>query len=342
MVDRETNDRTIYEQELSPWLPPHMIDIHVHVGLAEHAGPVSPERRKAIWALDVAQAQSWEQLRQNYSLLFPGRRVSALAFGGVYREVDIDAANAYVKAGVSEPRNDAHGLFITRPQWDARRVAEAMARGFLGIKPYPDLAPPEIGNPGIFDFLPRSHLATLNELGGILMLHVPREGRLGDADTIREVLEIADRYPQIKLIIPHIGRAYCLPTAQRGLPHFADHRGIYFDTSANLNPNVFQLALETVGPERLLFGTDLPVMMMRGVREYEGEKYINYTDGPYSWNVNRKSSEEEARYTYYLYEEVRALIAAVQRCGMGTAETEQIMYSNSARILAQVGAKLGE
>jgi predicted TIM-barrel fold metal-dependent hydrolase len=338
MADREANDQRIYEQELGPWLPPHIIDIHVHVGLAEHAGPVSAERRKAIWALDVAEAQSWEQLRRNYALLFPGRRVSALAFGGVYREVDVDASNRYVLAGVTDQRNDAQGLFITRPEWDAERIAEAMAQGFHGIKPYPDLAPPEIKSPGIFDFLPHPHLATLDELGGILMLHVPRDGRLGDADTIREVLEIADRYPHITLIVPHIGRAYCLPTAQRGLPHFADHSGVYFDTSANLNPDVFQLALETVGPERVLFGTDLPVMMMRGVREYEGEKYINFTDGPYSWNVNRKSPEEEAKYTYYLYEELRALIAAIQRCGMGVAEMEKIMYSNSARILAQVRA----
>ncbi len=51
-----------------------------------------------------------------------------------------------------------------------------------------------------------------------------------------------------------------------GLPHFADDPGLYFDISANLNADVFHYALGTIGPERLLFGSDLPVTMMRGVR----------------------------------------------------------------------------
>jgi len=330
-------DNAIYEQELAPWLPPRIIDCHVHVALAEHTGPISPQRRKANWAMEIDLHQSWEQLRENYRTLFPRQQVSTLAFGGVYREVDIERSNDYVLAGISDPANAAKGLYVTRPEWDAQRIAAAMARGFIGIKPYPDLAPPEIPNVSIYDFVPRAHLARLNERGGILMLHLPGDGRLGDPDNIRQILEIADAYPAIKLILPHIGRAYCLPTAQRGLPHFVGRDSIYFDLSANLNAEVFQLALETVGPERLLFGSDLPVTIMRGVREHIGERYINYTDRPYSWNVNRKRPEEEAKYTSYLYQELRALIKAVERSGLGAAAMEKVLYSNSAKLLAAFG-----
>jgi len=323
----------VYEEELSPWLPPRVLDCHAHVSLAEHWGPVSGERRQAIWAMEVGLEQSWEKLRENYQVLFPGQAVWALVFGGVYREVNIEGNNDYVLAGLSQAGNNARGLLVTRPEWPAESIAQGMAKGFLGIKPYPDLAPQGMAQASIYDFVPRAHLAMLNELGGVLMLHLPRAGRLGDPENIKELLEIADTYPAIKLIVAHVGRAYCLPIARRGLPHFAHREGVYFDTAGNLNADVFEFALETVAPDRLLFGSDLPVMMMRGVREHSGEEYINYTDGPYSWNVKRKSPAEEANYTYYLYEELRALVAALRRVGLAAEAMEKIMFANAARLL---------
>ena len=323
----------VYEEELRSWLPPRILDCHVHVSLAEHCGPISPERLKQNWAMEIDMDQSWKRLRDNYRILFPDQEVAALAFGITYREVDIESNNEYVIAGASDPRNRARALFVTRPEWEASRIAEAMSRGFLGIKPYPDLALRESNEVSIFDFVTPGQLAALNELGGILMLHLPRQGRLADPDNIREVLEIHESYPSIKLILAHIGRAFCLPTAQRGLPHFVDAPGIYFDTAANLNPDVFQYAIETVGPKRLLFGSDLPITLIRGMREHVGERYINYTDGPYSWNTNRKSPEEEAKYTCFVYEELRALRKAIERSGLGSDAVEMIMYSNSAELM---------
>ena len=336
-MDNRAIDRLVYDQELSPHLPSTIIDCHVHIGLSEHWGPVSPERYAEIWAMEVAEEQSWEQLQSAYRLLFPEQEVHALAFGFVYREVDIERNNAYLRAGISDPRNNAHGLFVTRPEYDPSAISEAMSQGFLGIKPYPDLAAQATQEVSVYDFLPRAHLGVLDQLGGILMLHLPRKGRLGDPDNIREVLEISETFAAIKIVIAHIGRAYCLPAAQRGLPRLVERQGLYFDTSANLNAEVFQYALETIGPDHLLFGSDLPVTLMRGKREHIGEQYINWTDGAYSWNLNRKGPDEEANYTFYLYEQLRALIKAVERSGLGLEALEKILYSNSARLLGIKG-----
>lgn len=329
-------DKRVYE-ELAPWLPAQIVDCHVHIGLREHMRPASPERMAANWALEVGIEQSWEQLHEVYRVLFPKQKVFTLAFGGVFKEVDIERNNDYVLDGISDPGNNACGLIVTRPEQDASEIADAMTRGYLGIKPYPELAPDECAGPSIFDFVPRSHLAVLNELGGILMLHLPRKNRLADPDNVREILEISDEFPAIKMIIAHIGRSFCLPTVKQGLPHFVDRENIYFDTSANLNTDVFRYAFETIGADRLLYGSDIPITLMRGVREHIGDKYINYTDAPYSWNVNRKSPQEEANYTYFLYEEIRAIIKAVDASGAGEDAIEKIMYTNAAKLL-----KLGE
>lgn len=326
-------DRLIYESEIAPWLPPEIIDIHTHIGLRENCGPISRDRQAQNWALEVGLWQSWTQLRETYASLFPRQRVSALVFGTVLPEADFTSENAYVMDGARDTRNKAWALFATRPEWSARMIEDAMSSGFLGIKPYPDLAPQATTEVSICDFVPRDHLKILNEFGGILMLHLPRKARIADPDNIRELLEIAESYPSIKLIVAHIGRAYCLPTAKKGLPPLVDAKGIYFDTAANVNPEVFQYALEIVGPDRILFGSDLPIMLMRGTREHDGEKYANFTNGSYSWNTNRRSSEEEAGYTYFIYEELRALIRACEATGYGKDTFRKIMYANARDLL---------
>lgn len=323
----------VYNEELLGWLPETILDVHAHVGLAEHMGPIAPDRHQAIWALEVGSEQSWETLRANYRMLFPKQRVKSLVFGWVYQETDIPSNNDYVLAGVNDPSNDAKGLFVTRPEWDPGCITEALSRGFAGIKPYPDLAASGSLECSIYDFVPRQHLKALDEASGILMLHLPRKGRLGDPDNVRELLEIAERCARARIIVAHIGRSFCLPTAEKGLPHFADCPNVYFDTSANLNADVFEYALEVVGPDRILFGSDLPITLMRGVREHVGEQYINYTDGPYSWNTNRKTPEEEANYTYYLYEELRALIEACKRTGLGRECMAKMMAANAEKLL---------
>ena len=332
MTERNV-DRRVYEEELDPWLPPKIIDVHVHIGLAEHTGAVTEERRRSNWAYEVGLAQSWEQLRKNVQTLFPGRQMEVLAFGNPFRETDLERNNDYVWSGARDPANGASGLLVTRPEWDAAVIEDAMRKGFTGIKPYPDLAPEGAGEPSIYDFLPPSHLDILNRLGGILMLHLPRQGRLGDPDNIRELKEISKRYPAVRIIVAHVGRSFCLPTAQRGLPELAGLPNVWYDISAVMNADVIAYTIETAGLERALYGSDMPITLIRGIREHVGESYVNYTDGDYSWNTNRKPPEIEANYTYYVYEILRALIEAAKKLGLGNDAVAKVMYANAAGLL---------
>lgn len=331
-------DTRFYEHELAPWLPARMLDCHVHVGLGEGARPISPDRYKAMWSLEVGCHQSWRQMREMYRALFPEQEVSVIAFANVYNEIDTTRENQYILSGIHDERNRAAGLFVTRPETTPAEIAEAFAKGFLGIKPYPDLIDGLSMEVGIFDFLPYQHLEVVNELGGIVMLHLPRAGRLADPNNIRELIELSERYTSIKLIVAHVGRAYCLPTVERGLPPLVDYPGIRFDVSANLNREVLLFALNAVGPERICYGSDLPVMLMRGFREHVGEDYINHTSGAYSWNGHRKSPEEEAGYTFYVYQQLKSLIWAIRQAGYGRETIEKVVYSNAARL---IGAPAG-
>ena len=74
-----------------------------------------------------------------------------------------------------------------------------------------------------------------------------------------------------------------------------------------MNPEVHRFALATLGPGRILYGSDNPVFYMRGRRQYVGREYRNRTSFPFFFNQQREPPEVEAKYTLYMYEELAAL-----------------------------------
>ncbi len=334
MTDLPDLHSRIFHEEIRPWLPPRMVDIHCHLSLKENCGPISPERMKEMWAIEVGAHQTWEELQETGRRLLPGIEIQFLAFGAPFREMDISAENRYVLEVTHRAKGNVRGLYVVRPDETPQAVEKALEDGFLGLKPYPDLAESKDGKePGVFEMIPRPLLRVLDGRGGILMLHLPRKGRLADEDNIREVCELVEEFPNVRTVVAHVGRAYCLPNAEKGLPHYPQSPNLFFDISANVNADVFALALEVVGTQRLLYGSDLPITRIRLKRECVGDDYINYTDGDYSWNTRRKSPEEEAQYTYFLYQELLALIEAARRRAFSPADLEPVLFSNGRRLL---------
>ncbi len=65
-----------------------------------------------------------------------------------------------------------------------------------------------------------------------------------------------NEFPKLKLCIAHFGRCFTPYHFSQAIEKMGeDIHWPYFDTAAVLNPEVYELALNTV-PERILFGTD--------------------------------------------------------------------------------------
>lgn len=67
-----------------------------------------------------------------------------------------------------------------------------------------------------------------------------------------DTVQFVERNPGLKIIIPHIGK---LNGGPEKMTIFFDNPNILFDTST-ANAELIKWALDAVGPERLLFGTD--------------------------------------------------------------------------------------
>ena len=116
-----------------------------------------------------------------------------------------------------------------------------------------------------------------------------------------------------------------------------------FDFSANTNDRVFEQALRAVGPQRFLFGSDLPILRMRTRRICENGVYVNlvpkglYGDVSGDRNMREIEGPEAERLTFFMYEELLAFRRAAEAVGLTRGELEDVFYDNAARILRAAG-----
>ena len=335
-------DRAFWAEHLEAWLPERLIDAHVHVSRsADRKRRLSDAERRRFWVSEAADDMDAPTADRSIATCYPGRSVSIVAMGHPELSFDIEAANEYVAAECVS--RGWHGLALLRPEWTADQAAAELAKpGVIGFKPYYSMLPsdkdPRDGliESSIFDFLPHHILELLDDRRAWLTLHPPKKDRLPHPDNIREIKEIRRRYPNIVLVVAHLGRCYTEPHAAEGLPAFADDPGLYFDNSAVLNPAVHRIALQRLGPDRILYGTDNPVFYMRGRRQWKGREYINRTSYPFHFNKEREAPEIEAHYTLYMYEALLAFKNACEEQGIRREQIEAVFYGNAARLIRTV------
>jgi len=342
-------DRRFWDEHLENWLPRRLIDAHTHIVDPSHRlSPMTDAMRKQYWVNELLEPIDAPTAQQCYRTVFPGRDLSCIAFGMPDLDYDLDAGNAYLQREC--PPRLWHSLALIRPQWTQAKVAELLdAPGVIGIKPYYALISPSRETrdahleASIFDFLPYHILEVADDRHAWVTLHVPKAARLGHRDNIREIREIRRRYPNLALVLAHLGRCYTETHARAALPQLADDPSIYFDASAVLNPASHRIALEHFGPRRLIYGSDNPVMYMRGRRQYRGTVYINRTSHPFHFNKDRESPEIEAGYTLFMYEDLRAIKQACQQLGIvHPAQIQAIFHDNAARLIERAVSRKGK
>ncbi len=334
-------DRRCYENELKDFLPEKIIDIHTHVWLAEHRRSEARSSRVVSWPGLVAKENPIEDLLETYRLMFPDKDVTPMFFANVISsEHDLDAQNEYIAQ--SAQKHNLPALFWSMPTWSSNELDEKLSAGrFLGVKSYlanvPDYIP--ANEIRIFDIFPHHQLELLNAKGKIVMLHIPRAGRLKDSVNLAEMVELDRRYPNIKTIIAHVGRAYCPEDIGNAFDILKATRNIMFDISANTCKETFEMLIKAIGPKRILFGSDLPIARMRMKRICENGKYVNlvppglYGDVSNDPHMREVSAEQADELTFFLYEELLAFKQAALSANLSKDDIEDIFYNNAQSVI---------
>ena len=333
-------DRRFYEEELKEFLPKKFIDCHTHVWREEFATGRDDAHRSCLWPHMVAKENSVEDLVETYRLMFPENEVIPCLFGEVNVIIDLEQNNPYVAEKAKEYGFPA--LYVAHPSEPAEQVERRVIEGgFKGLKVYLEFAPSYIPTAEIrvFDFLTHEHLALADKHGWAVMLHIPRSGRLKDPVNYMQMLEIEEKYPNVKLIIAHLGRAYAPEDVGDALDVLKHTKKMMWDFTANTCQYVMERCLETFGVDRFMFGSDLPIFRMKARRITEpGGFYINIIEkgslgdvsaDPHMREVEGKEAKE---LTFFLYEEILSCKRACEKLGLSKADVEKIFYSNSAEL----------
>ena len=337
-------DIDFYQNKLKDFLPDKIIDTHSHIWLSSLMTYEDDKAdRVQAWPLKVAEENSIEDLVAGYKLYFPDKEVTPLFCpGNVRSKSSIERLNEYCSS--SAAKYDYPFLTLTNPDWEADKVESIIKKDkSLGVKVYltfaPDYVPTE--EIRIFDFLPHHHLEMLNKNGLIALLHIARSKRLRDPLNLAQMLEIERRYPNVKLIIAHVGRAYCPEDVGDAFEVLKDTKNMVFDLAANVNADVFEMLIDAVGPKRVLFGSDEPISRMRMKRICENGKYINLvakgaygdvSDDPCMREVPKEQSD---KFTFFMYEIIDALRRAAEKTGLTDNDIEDMFYNNAMRIINQ-------
>ncbi len=332
-------DKAFYEKELRPWLPKRIIDCHTHIWLKEHVTGVDDALRSCAWPQMVAEDNSIEDLNETNRLLFPDNEVIPVLYSHAIVTVDLSQSNPYVRQ--SAARFGYPSLYLAHPGEPAEQVERNVIEGgFSGLKVYLEFAPSYLPKNEIrvFDFLTHEHLALCNRHGWVVQLHIPRPRRLADPVNYYQMLEIEEKYPDLQLLIAHLGRAYADEDIGDALEALKDTKRMVWDFTANTNQNVMERILAAFGPERVIYGSDFPIFRMKARRVVENGYYINeipkgslgdVSTDPHMREIDGADGES---ITFFIYEEIASCIRAANRLGLSKADLEKIFFGNSARI----------
>ena len=323
-------DKEFYIQELKSRMPARILDAHIHMNLPMHIKYISKERVLSDWAFEAGLILPVYKAFENAKKMFPETEYSAFGFPWPIQEADLKGNNAYLLEQKS--KYPIHPFMSVDPNMTVSYIEENLTN-FQGYKPYPDLVSNIKGAEiSIFSFLPHEQLEILNKYKKAVVIHLPRKDRIADKNNIKELLEMRQKYPDIKIVIAHFGRSFNPIYLNKAIDEMhKDIGGFYFDTAAVLNPDVYELAFTNIPEDNILFGTDAPIMNWHGKRKWTDVTYINMVREPFSWNNHIEGEEKENKYTFFVYEQLKSIFDTIEKLGLSKKFKDKLFYDNAAQ-----------
>lgn len=274
---------------------------------------------------------SVEHLFDALHTLMPGPQYEALIFGLPSKFMDIAAQNAYVSAHLRDPR--LHGLALLDPSLEEEPLNTLLGDGgFIGFKPYHALVDRPTEQVSVRDMIPQAARRVAGFRRAVIMLHIPRAGRIADPRNIAEVCELCTECPNASIILAHAGRSYGPWFIEQAIDHLRGFPNLYYDVAALDDTEVMEVVLGAVPHTQLLFGTDLPITAHRGKHLCVNRQCIFLTRERHPWSI---SSEVPGalQLTFFVYETLGALKRAAGKCGLSRAQVDDVFYGNARRII---------
>lgn len=333
MVDFNNHDLQIFQQELDDFLPGKIFDCHVHLfEKSSFSGTILPTDFRQKFGGEF----TFEMCDQYLGTLLPNRQIAYNSFGLPDRATDRDSADKYI--GDHCNSINRFGMALTSPYDPIDELSRRVkANRLIGYKPYWNMVdnrkPDEIT---IFDMFSQDSLEWANQEKLAVTLHIPRSRRLADPVNQKDMVEICRRYPDIKFIFAHIGRAYYLSNVVGFLDGISRMPNAWIDTAMVNHEGVLEYAFQAFPRERILFGSDAPIAFLRGKSIEVNNQYAYLMGENYAIGSTIFDALSTLKYTSFYYEQLRGLKLAMIRAQLGNKQIEDIFYNNSNKLFTGI------
>lgn len=322
-------DKQMVREACDDFVPEKVFDIHTHLF---HSGNFAEGKKPEF--LETDTGYGIKDYREALARWLPGRQVEGLFFGYPSPGNDRVSENDWVASQLDQHPEQAlsRKLALVSPE-DGEEATRKLIekRGFNGIKPYRLYAPVEDTTQArIEEFAPRWMWQICHDIEGVMVLHIMRSEGIADPDNLETIERLCREFPNCRLVLAHIARSFNYRNARAALRRLEALDNVVVDTSAVTEAEAMRVALDSLGPQRVLFGSDYMVSELRG-------KCFTMGDG-FSWiySDNLPSPVVTAFDNYALVgvESLLCLREAFEIGGFNSSDAQAVFNDNALRLLA--------
>jgi glutamate-1-semialdehyde 2,1-aminomutase len=322
-------DKAFFQRELDAFVPQRIFDSHIHLGprrdyIAKHADLVAntPEiADKITYLADI----SW---------LLPQRNVvGAMAIPNILGGPEIERGNQYVAREWPE----SHALMVP-PTSNVDDILNAIsATGPKALKCYHLLSDRKnTMDSALEEFLPETTVAAAHEARLPIIVHLVRPRALGDMGNQEAVNRLCRKYPNMNMILAHMGRGFNPHHTIDGIKHVSGLDNLYFDTSCVTECGAMEAVLRVYGPERLMWGSDYPFSHFHGRCICINDNFVWLYDD--NFDPAPLSPDPKLEFSLVGLESLRCLKVACQHCDLSDSQVEAIFCDNALSLFGQLSS----
>lgn len=322
-------DERMVREATEGFVPEEVYDIHAHIF---HSGHFAEGSRPAFLTPDTGYGIS--EYRSALARWLPGRRVNGLFFGYPSAGNNRVGENEFVASQLAaHPELSLSRKIALVSPADGEEATRRLVteKKFNGIKCYRLYAPvADTKQARIEEFAPRWMWQICHEIKGVLMLHIMRSEGIADPDNLAAIEQLCREFPECRLVLAHVARSFNYRNARTALRKIEHLDNVVVDTSAVTEAGAMRVALDALGPRRVLFGSDYMVSELYG-------KCFTMGDG-FSWLYSdllpAPAVTSFENFPLVGVESVMCLREAFEDGGFNQQDAKDVFCDNALRLLA--------
>lgn len=241
--------------KLMEWLPENIIDCHAHATPAEHVHELDPSTMAHM--MSTFPSYSLEQAAMALKVFFPGKLVRTLYFAHAFHGIDHVATNEHLLSNVaSHDRVALYGI-PTDPVYTSRMLHHPRV---VALKMYPRFFIPPVMQ--IYQYFTPEILEEAQAINIPIILHLP----MMITSCRDQLLQLLADFPRLNIVLAHLGLPHIpIPGLEEVYRDVAKYPRVSMDTAMIPSPEVVAMALGAFGPDRIMYGSDAPLHLLRFV-----------------------------------------------------------------------------